>query len=70
VTLPGGNATWTALAAGSDGQLLEVKNLDATGTLTLPASVFHGVTDLTLDPNNGVLLYYDSTVPGWEVTAP
>lgn len=64
------DTTWASLTAGADGQLLEVKVIAGNFTLTLPQSAFHGIGDLALTLNNGALLYYDSTVPGWEVTSP
>lgn len=35
VTLAAGNANWTGLVAGSDGQTIQLVNLDAANTLTL-----------------------------------
>lgn len=70
VTLPSGNAAWTSLTAGADGQLLEIKNTDVTNSLTLPQVDWNGVGDITLTPGNNILVYYDSTVGAWQVTAP
>jgi len=64
------DTTWTALTAGADGQLLEVKIVAGNFTLTLPQADFGGVGDIGLGLNNGILLYYDSTAAKWEVTAP
>lgn len=69
VTLSG-NTTWNSLTAGSDGQFLEVKVVAGNFTLTLPQATFNGIGDINLGLNNGILLYYDSTVGGWEVTSP
>lgn len=64
------DTTWVSLTAGADGQLLEVKVVAGAFTLTLPQANFNGVGDLAVALNNGVLLYYDATVGGWEVTSP
>lgn len=69
VTLPGGDATWVSLTAGTDGQLMPVVNADAVNTLTLPATVFGGVADLVLPPKARTFLYYDATDALWERTA-
>lgn len=70
VTLGSGNATWTSLTAGADGQLLEIVNNDGANTLTLPQADWGGVGDLTLNPGNKTLAYYDSTLSSWQVTSP
>lgn len=70
VSLAAGNATWISLTAGTDGQLLEVRNADAVNSLTLPATNFPGVGDLVLNPGNRVLLYYDATDVAWNKTSP
>lgn len=70
VTLASGNATWTSLTAGSDGQLLEIRNTDGTNTLTLPAADWNGIADILLGPGNNILTYYDATVGRWQVTSP
>lgn len=70
VTLAAGAATWISLTAGVDGQLLQVRNLDANNTLTLPASAFGGFGDLVLPPAGAALLYYDTTAASWERTSP
>lgn len=70
VTLPSGSATWVSLTAGSDGQLLEIVNNDASNNLTLPQADWGGVGDLILSPGNKTLSYYDSTLARWQVTSP
>lgn len=70
VTLPSGNATWTSLTAGTDGQLLEIRNTDATNTLTLPKVNWGGVGDIALSAGNNILTYYDATAATWQVTSP
>lgn len=70
VTLPSGSATWPSLTAGSDGQLLEIINNDSANTLTLPQVDWGGIGDLTLNPGNKTLSYYDSTLGAWQVTSP
>jgi hypothetical protein len=70
VTLAAGNATWVSLTAGSDGQILEIRNTDAANTLTLPAADWGGVGDIALSPGNNILTYYDTTAAAWQVTSP
>jgi hypothetical protein len=70
VTLAAGNATWVSLTAGTDGQLLEIRNTDAVNTLTLPQADWGGVGDIALAPGNNILAYYDATALAWQVTSP
>ncbi len=69
VTLPLGNATWVSLTAGVDGQLLVVRNADATNLLILPAADWGGTGDLGIAPGGRVLIYYDATDALWERTS-
>jgi len=73
VTLPSGDATWTGLLAGQDGQLLIITNADAGNTLTLSksngasmaANQFLYAFDLAIATGVSVLLIYDSTIANW-----
>ncbi len=76
VTLPSGNATWTGLAAGTDGQDLILWNADATKTLILAvnnsgssgSNRFAGSGNLSLFPGNAVRLsYWGGTVNQWVI---
>ncbi len=73
VTLPGGNANWTGLLAGADGQLLFLTNADAANSLQLdpsnagsaPANQFLYQFSLVLGPGVSKLLCYDATLAKW-----
>lgn len=74
VTLAGGNANWTGLVAGSDGQQVLICNNDAANTLTfnnqnggsLAANRFRWVGDRAMPPGDTVLaVYYAGTVNRW-----
>ncbi len=74
VTEPSGDATWTGLLAGSDGQLLWIFNADAANNLTLSvadagstaANRFAGFSSLILPAQSSVLAcYFAGTVNRW-----
>ncbi len=74
VTLAGGNANWTGLVAGVDGQAVLISNIDAANTLTLnnqnagssAANRFRSSADAVLGPGATVLAtYYAGTVNRW-----
>lgn len=73
VTLAGGNASWTGLLAGADGQLLYVTNADAANSLTLNAQNVGSLAanrflyqfDMVLGPGISKLLCYDATLAEW-----
>jgi hypothetical protein len=73
VTLAAGNANWTGLLAGSDGQLLYLTNADAANTLELDvanggsaaANQFQYQFGLALGPGVSKLLCYDATIAKW-----
>jgi hypothetical protein len=74
VTLAGGDATWTGLLAGSDGQLLWIFNADASHNLTLSvadagstgANRFAGFSSLILPAQASVLAcYFAGSVNRW-----
>jgi hypothetical protein len=77
VTLAGGAATWTGIAAGQDGQVIILTNTDAANNLTLAiqnagstaANRFRGVAGSTvLLPGNAIMLkYYGGSVARWVV---
>lgn len=66
VTLAAGDATWTSLTAGGDGQLLSIINNDAANTLTLAAAAF-AANGLILPAGHRALLFYDTTAGSWEI---
>lgn len=77
VTLPDGAATWTGLAAGNDGQILQLINLDSANSLTLntqdsgssAANQFLGPADITLPPGDSILAVYTAgSVKLWVLT--
>lgn len=78
VTLAAGNATWTGLGAGSDGQHCVLWNTDATSSLTLSVSdagslapnQFNGVAGTSsLGPGTAAeLVYYAGNVNAWVIT--
>lgn len=73
VSLPSGNATWSSLTAGYDGQMCEIVNMDAGNTLTLPIADWGGpvgAPDTVLNNGNKILAYYDVSLGAWQVTAP
>lgn len=75
VTLGSGDATWTGLAAGIDGQILFLRNADAANTLTLAAASasssaanrFEGQGDTALPPGASLRLVYDATDARWAI---
>lgn len=77
VTLAAGNATWTGLAAGLDGQHLVLWNADAANTLTLAVqnsgslvqNRFQGSAgNYALIHGNAILMvYYAGTVNAWVI---
>ena len=77
VTLAAGNATWTGLSSGADGQHLILWNTDATNTLTLAVqntgslvgNQFQGSSgSYALTPGNAILMvYYAGTVNAWVI---
>jgi hypothetical protein len=76
VTLAGGNANWTGLLAGADGQLLLVTNADAANSLeldaqnggSLAANQFLYQFSIVLGPGVSKLLCYDATLAKWLLT--
>lgn len=76
VTLAAGDANWTGLVAGSDGQLLLLTNADAANSLTLNASNAGSVAanrflyqfDIVLGPGVSKLLCYDATLANWLIS--
>jgi hypothetical protein len=76
VTLAGGNANWTGLAAGADGQMLFLCNAHAANSLTLnarnggsvAANQFLYQFDIVLGPGVSKLLCYDGTLAKWMVS--
>lgn len=71
VTLAGGNATWTGLIAGVEGQTVRITNGDAANSLTLDApfnagssaaNQFQGFGNQVLLPNMSVLIQYRSAL--------
>ncbi len=80
VTLGSGDAEWTGLVAGTDGQMVEIFNADATSTLTLdanPAGSVAGSTavnrmqyvgNLSLGPGaTAILIYRAGTINRWRL---
>lgn len=75
VTLAAGNANWTGLLAGSDGQLMLLTNADALNTLTLnarnagslAANQFLYQFDVALGPGVSKLLCYDGPLAKWVI---
>lgn len=77
VTLAGGDAIWTGLAAGADNQHLVLWNTDATATLSLAINDsgslapnrFQGSgTGYDVSPGNAYLLvYYTGNVNAWVI---
>jgi hypothetical protein len=76
LTLPSGNANWTGLTAGTDGQQLIITNKDAANTLTLnvanagslAANQFFGSADYAIPPGNSLsLCYYAGSVNQWVI---
>jgi hypothetical protein len=80
VTLASGNAEWTGLLAGTDGQMVEIFNADATNTLTLDANPagsvagsaaanrFQFVGNLALPPGaSAIAVYSAGTVNRWRI---
>lgn len=74
VTLGGGDATWTGLVAGSDGQLVWIYNADAANNLTLSVADagstavnrFAGFNSLILPAQSSVLAcYFAGSVNRW-----
>lgn len=73
VTLAAGNANWTGLLAGTDGQQLFLTNADAANSLTLnaqnagsaAANRFLYLFDVVLGPGVSKLLCYDATLANW-----
>lgn len=74
VTLAAGNANWTGLVAGADGQLLFLTNADAANTLELDAlnagslaanRFLYGGGGVFLPPGVSKLLLYDGTLANW-----
>jgi hypothetical protein len=74
VTLAGGAATWTGLAAGTDGQLLYLTNADAAAALTLTSQdaaslaanrFLYGGGGVVLTPGVSKMLLYDATLALW-----
>jgi hypothetical protein len=76
VTLAAGDANWTGLVAGSDGQLLFSTNADGANSLTLNASNIGSAAanrflyqfDLLLGPGVSKLLCYDATLAKWLIS--
>lgn len=76
VTLAAGNANWTGLLAGADGQQLFLTNADAVNSLTLsranggsvPANQFLYQFDIVLGPGVSKLLCYDATLAQWMIS--
>lgn len=76
VTLAAGNASWTGLIAGADGQLLYLTNADAANSLELDvanagsaaANRFLYQFNLVLGPGVSKLLCYDATLARWLLT--
>lgn len=76
VTLAAGNANWTGLLAGADGQLLYLTNADAANSLTLnhsnggsvPANQLLYQFDIVLGPGVSKLLCYDATLAQWMIS--
>jgi hypothetical protein len=76
VTLAAGNANWTGLLAGADGQLLYLTNADAANTLELdPSNVGSAAANqflyqfsLALGPGVSKLLCYDATLAKWMIS--
>jgi len=76
VTLAAGNANFTGLLAGQDGQVVIIANPDATNNLTLnaqnvgsaAANRFRAAADITLTPGGAIIAkYYAGTVNRWQL---
>jgi hypothetical protein len=76
VTLAAGNANWTGLKAGGDGQVVIITNTDAANNLVLnnqnngstAANRFRSAADITLLPGTAILVkYYAGAVNRWVV---
>jgi hypothetical protein len=73
VSLAAGNANWTGLLAGTDGQLCMIRNNDAANSLTLnkenagsaAANRFSYPADLILTPRGTALAMYRTTPARW-----
>jgi len=73
VTITGGNANWTGLLAGTDGQLVLIANQDTVDTLTLnkqnagsaAANRFAFAADLILPPGASAFAMYRITPARW-----
>lgn len=72
VNTTNGDATFTGLVAGADGQLVWVWN-QGTNLLTLAnqnagstaANRFRGLDDILIPANGSVLIFYDASVSRW-----
>lgn len=78
VTLAAGNANWSGLVAGSDGQTVQLVNLDAANTLTLnsknvgslAANRFSFANDLILPPGATCwLVYWAGAIDLWVISS-
>ena len=77
---PGATANITGLAGGRDGRMLILYNVDDTSAVTLnhgngsstPANRMwmNNTADVVIQPHEGVILVYDSTVSRWYVLSP
>lgn len=76
VSLAAGNAVWTGLLAGADGQLIFLTNGHAANSLELdvanagsaPANQFLYQFNIVLGPGVSKLLCYDATLAKWMIS--